>query len=122
MKTETKQVHECDFCGKKLFIKGAMQRHEDNCTRNPKNWAACHECTFCKLVQKPIFKNGIYADRWVDSNSYYCSNENIKKEMHPHKAVRKGLVKKYPETFVNSVLMPTKCEHFQREKDIIDFS
>jgi hypothetical protein len=112
MKTETKQVHECDFCGKKLFVKGAMVRHEDNCVKNPKNWTACHECDFCKLVKKPITRSNY---TWIDSNSYYCSNENIKKEMHPFKSVRKGLVKKYPETFKDSILMPKTCEFFKRK-------
>lgn len=117
MKSQTLEVHTCDFCNKKLFVKGAMTRHEDNCTSNPKNLAACHKCEFNKLVMKPILND---ANRWLDVNSYYCSKLN--QEMHPHKAVRKGLLRKYPETFANSVLMPTKCEHFQREKDIIDFS
>lgn len=111
MKSKTVELHTCDFCNKKLFVKGAMARHEDNCTTNPKNWAACHECEFKKLVKKPVIN---CFDRRIDVDSYYCSK--LKQEMHPHKAVRKGLLKKYPETFVNSVLMPTHCEHFKREE------
>lgn len=111
MKSQTLEVHSCDFCNKKLFVKGMMKRHEDNCKRNPKNWAACHECEFKKLVKKPIINS---FDRRIDVDSYYCSK--LKKEIHPHKAVRKGLVKKYSETFANSVLMPTKCKDFIHEK------
>lgn len=113
MKTETKEIHSCDFCKKKLFIKGAMVRHEDNCKKNPKNWAACHECKFKELISK-TFESSDYFGSNFFATGFKCSKLN--KEMHPHKAVRKGLVKKYPETFVNSILMPKECEFFKREE------
>lgn len=113
MKTEIKEVHNCDFCNKKLFVKGMMKRHEDNCTRNPKNWAKCHDCDFCKVVKKEVLKDVNYDTSWIESDSYYCSNKNIKQEMYPHKVVRKGLLKRYPETFANAVLMPKTCIFFK---------
>lgn len=112
MKTENKEVHSCDYCNKKLFIKGAMKRHEENCIRNPKNQTQCHDCDFCKVVKKEVLKDENFDTSWMESDSYYCANENIKQEMYPHKVIRKGLLKKYPETFANAVLMPNKCKFF----------
>ena len=42
MKTVTKQVYYCDFCGKRGLSKGHMKTHELHCTLNPNR-----KCRLC---------------------------------------------------------------------------
>lgn len=42
MKVKVKTVYYCEYCGKKMFVRKAMERHEKRCTRNPNR--SCGMC------------------------------------------------------------------------------
>jgi len=50
MKIIQTTVYVCEHCGRKMFGKGAMSRHEKYCKHNPSNKHKCFD--FCKHLQK----------------------------------------------------------------------
>lgn len=109
MKTNVIPVYSCDFCKKKLFRQSAMTRHEFECGKNPKNFAQCHDCTNCEKIKVDYYQDGIP----MQADGFSCIAFN--QEMYPFKAVKKGLVKKYPETFKDKFQMPSKdCGHYSQ--------
>ena len=110
--TNNVTVFQCDFCKKKLFRKHAMVKHEDWCTYNPKNFSACSGCAFIKERLETIeIPSGSmeYSALTYQTKQFECTL--LKKWLYPMKAVRKGIVEKYPETFEGQELMPNKCSH-----------
>ena len=75
-------LYVCDFCNKKLQVKGAMQRHEERCNKNPANDRPCLNCPY--LENKEVeydtgmsdYYNGetIYAK---SKNGFFCSKKQI---------------------------------------------
>jgi|SRR3990167_9873198 len=116
MKTiENVKVFVCDFCKKKLFRQHAMLKHEDFCSRNPKNFSACSGCVFMKEEETEVYysNSNIYGDEettTVKTKAFYC--KKLDKHLYPFKVVAKGLLEKYPETFEGQEQMPVKCEHW----------
>jgi uncharacterized radical SAM superfamily protein len=50
--TENVTVYQCEHCGKKLFRKHAMIKHEELCNNNHKNYKACMAgCAFLEKTQ-----------------------------------------------------------------------
>jgi len=109
MKEVIKPVFTCDFCKKNLFIKHAMSRHESNCSKNPNNYDACHGCAHCEEVKVEYHIDGDYGGQEVRTRGFHCNHLNI--DIYPHKALRKGLPERYPETFEGKQVMPNECEH-----------
>ena len=44
MQEELKKVYKCDHCQKKMFRKKSMEKHEEFCSKNPKNIPDCFGC------------------------------------------------------------------------------
>lgn len=102
----------CDFCKKRLIKKAAMQRHEKFCSLNPENHAACSLCSHCILKKEYFLYNEGSEDQIeTPSNTFFCEAKQI--GQYPIKAVKKGLLVKYPETFKNQELMPKECDLFK---------
>lgn len=45
-------VYKCEHCGKILMRKGAMEKHEETCKKNPKNMSQCARCIHCNKIQE----------------------------------------------------------------------
>ena len=104
------EAYKCDFCKKKLERQSAMIRHEDLCSCNPKNFSACSNCVHLVETTIDITRiGGEYGEPYTTkSKSFHC--KHFDKILYPMIVVRKGLLKRYPETFEEQELMPNKCE------------
>ncbi len=115
MKTETREIYKCDHCKKLYQVKRACAKHEDNCTRNPKNIAACSGCVFIEQRPTEYWYDTGYGEFSGKSIKFHC--KKLDKDLYPHKVVRTGLLERYPENFEDQEQMPTTCEH----RDDINF-
>lgn len=112
---ENVTLYICSFCKKRLIKEHAMVRHEEFCTFNPNNHPACSGCVHLEEPTKS-FGDGYDNDgglRTREIRTFYCSK--LKKALYPMKVVKKGLLKKYPDTFKDQELMPIVCEHLSYE-------
>lgn len=107
-------LYKCDFCPKRLIRKHAMEYHEHNCSSNPKNQSACSGCAFIVEERKDIYYSDPYGEGSFISKTFKC--EKLNKKMYPFKAVKMGLVDKYPETFEGEEQMPNECKHWNYTK------
>jgi len=108
----------CSFCHKKLIRKHAMIWHENFCSMNPKNQPIClwsgGKCKHLEIkdhlykLKRPN-EDGDYSF----TNKYFCKCEQ--KHIHTYLAEKKGLLKKYPELFIESELMPSRCPFYKSE-------
>lgn len=77
MKTKKVLRHYCDFCGKGMFKKPAMEEHEALCTMNPKR-----KCWLCEGVNlEPIVAEIKRRENSVEVEQYELikiSSENLK--------------------------------------------
>lgn len=124
MREKVQSVYTCDFCKKKLLVKHAMQRHEDLCNNNPKNFAACSGCIYIKEVPKEYSAPNNYdhdSDGVINTKGFRCTK--LDKGLYPFLCVRKNMLKKYPEQFEGEEQMPAECEHrkdFDMDFDIFN--
>lgn len=117
MKERVKTVYNCDFCNKLYLVKTACEKHELHCGSNPVNFSACSGCIHLKEKAGTVYysdHNG--EDRPVSVNQFECAK--LGKMLYPHKVVKKGLLEKYPETFIDQEKMPVTCEHFLSDLQI----
>lgn len=113
MRIEERKIFICDHCRKKMFGKGAMSKHEKLCSSNPENWRACSGCVHCE-PETVTYTTEVDLDEYRGpterkSTAFRC--KVLDKLMYPFKAEKKGLIKAFPNTFVNQEPMPKKCEH-----------
>lgn len=107
---ENVTLYICDHCRKRLIRKSAMEKHEVDCTQNPANRSKCGGCVFLKEVQKEFWVDTYGGETARKANGFFCTKLNV--GMYPHKAVRLGLVDKYPDQFDGEIKMPTECVHW----------
>ncbi len=105
-------VYNCDHCNKRYVKKDAAESHEDLCNKNPKNFMACLGCENLEIHIEEHFDNGRDCR---SHNEFFC--KKLQKEMYPHKAVQKGLLEKYPESFEDKIKMPVTCEFYVKIDD-----
>lgn len=89
-----------------------MKRHEKYCSSNPKTWAKCSDCIFCKEVPKTytVHDPCHYENFEVKTHGFFCEKKKV--GMYPIKVVKMGWDTKYPDMFDDEILMPTQCnEH-----------
>lgn len=110
MKQSEKTIYSCDFCNKKMFVKGAMLRHEEWCYKNPKNTPKCESCKFLEEIEVEYYFDTYHGESSRVVKGFKCAKRDI--ELYPLKAERLGLPGKYPETFFEKELMPNECELF----------
>lgn len=111
-------MYHCDFCSKKLFVKGAMERHEKFCGNNPENAKACHGCKFIEEIKIPYTLD--YGDDYGverEATGFRC--KKLDKILYPLIVEQKKLNIKYPETFENQEPMPKECEY--RIENVFDW-
>lgn len=100
---ENVTVYQCDHCKKKLFVKGAMERHIKWCTHNPENWVACTGCIHISEEQIEI-----NSDERRYAKAFRC--KKLDQLVYPKKVEKLGLHKRY-STFDDQIPMPKICEH-----------
>jgi len=112
---ENVTLYKCDFCKRKMQVKGAMERHEPLCYMNPKNQSICQGCNHLEEieVEYTAFYPNRYGESEVERTTKGFRCVKLDKLMYHHGAVVKGLVEKYPETFEGREPMPITCEHYQ---------
>lgn len=104
-------LYVCEFCNKYLVRKNAMATHELHCTKNPENFSACSGCVFLKEGKESIDSGGDEPYLVTTYRTFFCNKLNT--GVYPNKAVKKGLIEKYPEQFESQIRMPTHCDHFE---------
>ena len=116
-------VYNCDHCNKRYVKKVAAESHENLCSRNPENFMACLGCENLVIHDEEYYVEkfrGRMTDGGDDFDTRTCKAFFCKKlqtEMYPHKAVQKGLLEKYPESFEDKIKMPVTCEFYVKIDD-----
>lgn len=111
MITKQKAVYYFEYCNKNGLHAGHMRRHEEFCSSNPKTWAKCSDCVFCKKVPKEYqINDDDYGRINVKTHGFFCEKKQT--GMYPLKAIKKGLLGKYPDMFYGEILMPNKCDEY----------
>lgn len=110
---ENVTLYICEHCKKKYQKENFCINHEENCTKNPNNTAACSGCAFIKYTKKTVYYDMFDGEHERTCNSFFC--EKLQKGLYPHKVVRSGILDKHPETFENEIQMPNICEFFKHE-------
>lgn len=107
-------IYECKFC---LFVTKVEREHEAHkqaCIYDKRNIDACTRCAHCSVIEKKlVIPRKIVQDKVIDTHGFFC--EKTKNEMYPRKAVRLGLVERYPGNFNGEILMPYECDYFEDE-------
>jgi hypothetical protein len=107
MTIQEKTIYRCGHCRKLYLVKGACERHEQRCWRNPVNQYACFDCKFLVKDRERISSDMGFT---TEVRRFHCSK--LDKDMHTVIAVIRKL-----EVVGHTELMPLKCEH---RKDDID--
>lgn len=116
MKESIKPVYYCEFCKKHGLSKSQMLKHERFCSQNPANDTICSLCTNCQPISKTFtYNEGTEEEYEAKSNAFFCSAKQV--GIYPIKAIKKGLLEKYPTTFKDQIQMPFDCELFKSELD-----
>lgn len=114
---ENVTIYGCDFCKKKLFVKHAMLKHEDNCLNNPKN---IRPCLSCKNLERETIEVDFETYNYREGTHYTVQEKEVFKcalydtLMFPFSIERKDLHNKYPNTYDNQEPMPKECEGFDK--------
>lgn len=87
MIVETKEVYKCEYCRKLYQVKGAAERHELLCSKNPINDRICFGCSYLSKKDISIDSNRDYAGP-QHLSLLYCSK--IKSFLYPPKVEAKG--------------------------------
>lgn len=112
MKALEATIYKCDHCGKNYLRQKACQNHEAYCS---KKWACQPQCFQCKFFQR--WKETVQGrDTQYLSNRYGCEKMGVL--LYPEKAVRKGLLEKNPELFVDAIQIPRSCPLFKSDKAV----
>ncbi len=98
MKTETREIHTCDYCNKLYLRKKMGEKHELTCNKNPVNDRPCFDCG--ALVKKE-YKDDEFNSR---IELFFC--EHFKHYLYPPSADHK---KNWVDTG-DSESMPKECE------------
>lgn len=86
-----------------------MERHEKFCGSNPENWNACSDCEYIERETIEIH-DGEQRGR-SQSSGFRCTK--LDKLLYPLKAVKLGLLERFPHTFEDQELMPKQCDSFK---------
>ena len=103
MKVELKKIFRCDSCNKKMFMKHAMERHEQHCQSNSANVPACFSCRH--LTTTTEIEESEYGDRRIEF-PFVCSKKDDL-IMHNKKS---EVLKRHWIKVLGTELMPSKCE------------
>lgn len=103
-----KTLYKCEHCNKMYQVGAACKIHEIKCSKNPENTVACSMCDHLKEVDKHVDVDMFYGYTTLKFKGFRCAVKDI--GLYPLKAVHKGLIAQYPETFEDEEVMPKHCE------------
>lgn len=116
--TENVTMYKCEHCPKRYYRKQDILKHEFNCSRNPKNFSACHSCVHLEETEVEYVYYTEEESIIKKTTGFHCNKLN--KDMYPFKAAKKGLPIKYPKTFKDQIQMPSACD-FKEEKSLEEY-
>lgn len=109
---ENVTLYICEYCKKRYLIKYACISHELYCNDNPENRTACSGCLNCQETKKDYIQHGNFDGYDIEegrqANAFHCSVKDV--GIYPVKVIKKGLLKRYPESFVGDIQMPKECD------------
>lgn len=116
---ENVTVYSCEYCKKKMFLKSAMERHEQRCYGNPENNRPC--LNGCKHFEKRKFE--VLTDRYqyhcndyfAETSLFYCNHHNHclispQTELKGNAILQENISSEPP-----NVIMPKSCEFYSQE-------
>jgi hypothetical protein len=114
MKVEVKEIYKCDHCNKLYQVKGAAERHERACHRNPDNERACFGCDNLEKKETSIGMMTPYGEINKPVNCLYCKIKYV--FLYPPKVEHKGNAFDLGEF---NEPMPKVCESYSRQEFFI---
>lgn len=116
MKTETMEIHTCEFCGKYYKMKHHAKRHEKFCRNNPINDHACFRD--CKNLEREKIEAGYNSERIA----FTCIHHPLC-ELYSYAAEKSVYLMGEIETNgCRMMRMPTRCIHYEAEFEDVIFS
>lgn len=111
MKQKQITAYWCDHCNKLYQRKHACEKHEANCTNNPKNHNACFHCSHCEKIDLDIevLAGNNNGPVYKSQKSFQFNCTKLDKLMFPFSA--KKWAAKFPDSFEEQVQMPNICAH-----------
>lgn len=104
---ENVTLYVCEYCKKRLILKHAMEKHEFNCSANPKNTTICSMCCFLEVGETTVQSDYYGEMQKQKQKTFHCKKLN--KNMYPFKVVKKRLLERFPESFAGKEQMPQDC-------------
>lgn len=109
MKQSTKTVYKCDFCKKNYLNKGAGERHQVACGKNPANERLCFGCIFLEKKATEVFYDTWQGEQGRTLELFYY--EKVKSYLHtPQNELKKNAFDLGDDA---NDPMKTECEHFE---------
>jgi len=112
---ETKEIYKCEHCRKLYQRKTSAIKHENMCTKNPKNHRACFDCHH--LEKQEYDHEEYYGDGSHIRKLNLFSCDLVKSFLHPPQCEIKGNVLDISEP---NRPMPRSCEPKKRQEKIMD--
>ena len=107
MKTETRNIHRCEYCNKIYLSSYWCKRHETRCSNNPENDRACFSCSHLGKKEAVISGDHFDGSEYFGVVSGYFCNK-LGKFLIPPNAQHKGNAYEFSD-YINEN-MPKKCE------------
>lgn len=101
------KAFECDHCRKTYKRHHACIKHEDWCTKNPKNKKACSDCVHCEMTEQDYYVDTYQGKEKTKVKALYC--KKIESFLIPLKAEAKGNAYDFPDH--PNIPMPKECKH-----------
>jgi len=115
MKQKTKEVYYCEHCNKHGLVKNAMIKHENQCIKNPELKHPCYSCQHFEIEEGTNEQHyeggGETHTRDVAYKVWSCKAKKI--YLHNKRSEIRGLIDRYPESFIDTELMPKVCEQYK---------
>ena len=102
-------VFVCDHCGKKMFRRHAMEKHEIYCGQNPENDRACSYCDYMERREIKYYYDGYDGEHSGKSNGFYCIK--IEKYIYPPFIEGSPVFYNHPEQFEDQIPFKKECEN-----------
>lgn len=108
MKERLVKTYTCDFCKKIYFRKGACEKHEKFCYKNPTNEIACFQG--CLHLQETTIEVDTDYQGTRTAKVFYCNK--FEKVMYTLGAERRGLDERFKS--LDQIPMPKiECEFYE---------